>query len=111
MKYFEDWQATISGIKDESLRKKSQQRLDGVKKGYAKAIDEFKEAASLFKPFLANLSDIEKVLSTDLTARGVKGLRSTVDSANGDYKKLDRAMNDAFEEMTKLEKELAPEAN
>ena len=111
MKYFDDWQKTITGINDESLRKKSQQRLDAVKKSYAKTIDEFKDAADLFKPFLADLGDIEKVLSTDLTSRGVKSVSSNVNSANSDYKKLDRTMNDALEEMQKMEKELSPEAN
>jgi hypothetical protein len=111
MKYFDDWQTTITSINDESLRKKSQQRLDAVKKSYAKTIDEFKQAADLFKPFLADLGDVEKVLSTDLTSRGVKSVSSNVNSANSDYKKLDRAMNDALEEMQKMEKELSPEAN
>jgi Protein of unknown function (DUF2959) len=109
-KYFDDWQATISSINDESLRKKSQQRLDAVKKSYAKVTAEFKAAADKFRPFLTSLADIHKVLSTDLTASGVKGLRSTVNSANSDYKSLDRSMNSALAEMSNMEKELSPEA-
>jgi Protein of unknown function (DUF2959) len=111
MKYFEDWQATISSINDESLRKKSQQRLDAVKKSYTKVTGQFKEAAADFTPFLADISDIQKVLSTDLTAGGIKGLRSTVNKANSDYKKLDRTINDALEEMMDLERQLSPEAS
>ena len=111
MKYFEDWQTTISSIKDQSLRKKSQDRLDAVKKSYGKTTGQFTEAATEFEPFLADLGDIQKVLSTDLTARGVKGLRSTVDKANSNYKKLDRSLNEALEEMKKMEKELSSEAN
>jgi len=38
-------------------------------------------------------------------------VRSNVNSANSDYKKLDRTMNDALEEMKKMEKELSPDAN
>jgi DNA-binding XRE family transcriptional regulator len=110
MKYFEDWQKSISSISDESLRKKSQQRLDAVKKSYAKVINEFKEATDEFRPFLADLGDVQKVLSTDLSASGVKGLRSTVNKANSDYKSIDRTMKAALEEMQKMEKELAPEA-
>jgi len=97
MKYFEDWQKTISSINNESLRKKSQKRLDTVKKSYAKVTAEFKEATEKFKPFLADLGDIQKVLSTDLTASGVKGLRSTVSSANSNYKNLNRKINSALE--------------
>jgi hypothetical protein len=110
LKYFEDWQTTISSINNESLRKKSQKRLDAVKKSYGKVSAEFKEATEKFKPFLADLTDIQKVLSTDLTADGVKNLRSTVSSANSDYKKLNRIINSALEEMKSMEKELSSEA-
>jgi hypothetical protein len=110
MKYFEDWQTTINSINNESLRKKSQKRLDAVKKSYGKVTAEFKDATEKFKPFLADLGDIQKVLSTDLTANGVKGLRSTVSDANWRYKAVDRAINSALEEMKDMEKELSPEA-
>lgn len=110
LKCFEDWQTTIGSINNESLRKKSQKRLDAVKKTYAKVSDEFKTAAEKFKPLLADLSDIQKVLSTDLTASGVKGLRSTVSSANWNYKNVNRTLNSALEEMKDMEKALSPEA-
>jgi hypothetical protein len=110
LKYFEDWQQTISSINNESLRKKSQKRLDAVKKTYAKVTTEFSEAADKFKPFLSDLSDIQKVLSTDLTANGVKGLRSTVSSANWNYKNVNRTINSALEDMKGMEKALSTEA-
>jgi len=81
-----------------------------VKKSYGKVTTEFSEMAEKFKPFLADLNDIQKVLSTDLTAKGVKGLRSTVSSANSNYKSLNRTINSALEEMKDMEKELSPEA-
>jgi hypothetical protein len=110
LKYSEDWQRTISSINNGSLRKKSQKRLEAVKKSYAKVTVELKEAAEKFKPFLADLSDIQKVLSTDLTANGIKGLRSTVSNANSHSKEVNRKINDALEEMKKMETSLAPEA-
>jgi hypothetical protein len=110
MKYFDDWQQTISTINNDSLKKKSQKRLEAVKKSYGKVLTEFSEMAEKFKPFLADLTDIQKVLSTDLTAKGVKGLRSTVSSANSNYKSLNRTINSALEEMKGMEKELSPEA-
>ena len=110
MKCFDDWQTTIASINNESLKKKSQKRLDAVKKSYGKVIAEFKEAAEKFKPFLADVNDIQKVLSTDLTAKGVKGLRSTVSSANSNCKSVNRKINSALEEMKLMEKELSPEA-
>ena len=110
LKYFDDWQQTISSINNASLRKKSQNRLDTVKKSYAKVTKEFKGVAEKFNPFLANLNDIQKVLSTDLTAKGIKGLRSTVRNANWHYTDVNRTINSALGEMKKMETALAPEA-
>jgi hypothetical protein len=110
LNYFADWQTTISSINNESLKKKSQKRLDAVKKSYAKVSDQLKEAGEKFKPFLADLSDIQKVLSTDLTASGVKGLRGTVSDANWRFKAVNGSINDALEEMQKMETSLSPEA-
>ena len=110
LKYFEGWQKTVDSINNESLRKKSQKRLDAVKKSYVKVTASFQDAAEKFKPFLADLGDIQKVLSTDLTASGVKGLRSTVSDANWRYKTVNRTINDALDEMKKMEKSLSTEA-
>lgn len=110
LKYFSGWQRTIDSINNESLRKKSQKRLDATKKSYLKVMANFQEAAEKFQPFLADLGDIHKVLSTDLTASGVKGLRSTVSDANWRFKAVNRTINDALEEMQKMEKSLSTEA-
>src|SRR5947207_2677980 len=44
LKYFDDWQKNISSINNESLRKKSQKRLDAVKKNYGQVSDQLKAA-------------------------------------------------------------------
>ena len=110
LKYFEGWQKTIDSINNESLRKKSQKRLDAVKKSYVKVTASFQDAGEKFQPFLADLGDIQKVLSTDLTASGVKGLRSTVSDANWRFKAVNRTINDALDEMKKMETSLSSEA-
>ena len=70
----------------------------------------YKDRPEDSRRFLADLGDIQKVLSTDLTASGVKGLRSTVSSANSNYKNLNRKINSALEEMQEMEKALSTEA-
>ena len=74
-KYFQDWQTTVNGIANESLRKKSQKRLDAVKKSYNKVEASLQQAGEKFKPFLSDLADIQKALATDVTAGGVKAIQ------------------------------------
>jgi hypothetical protein len=110
MKYFEDWQKTLDGISNESLKKKGQKRLDAAKKSYAKVEKSLKAAGEKFKPFLSDLADIQKVLANDLTAAGIKNVKRTVGDAEWYYKTVNTTFKDALKEMEKMEKELAPEA-
>ena len=108
--YFKDWQNGMTSIANESLRKKSQKRLDAVRSDFDDVKKELTEASAKFKPFLSDLSDIQKAVAMDLTAGGVKSVRSTVRSANSNYKSVDRAINSALKEMDKMQKALSPEA-
>jgi hypothetical protein len=109
-KYFQDWQATVNGIANESLRKKAQKRLDAVKQSYDKVEASLQLAGEKFKPFLSDLGDIQKALATDVTAGGVKAIKSTVRSANWNHQYVDKAVKSALKEMGKMEKALSPEA-
>ena len=110
VKYFDDWQKTVNGINNESMRKKSQKRLDSVKTSYHKVLAAMTEAAEKFKPFLSDLNDIQKVLATDVTAGGVKAADSTIKSANWNYKYVDKAVKTALKELDKMSKGLSTEA-
>jgi len=109
-KYFDDWQTTVNGINNESLRKKSQKRLDAVKTSYAKVETSLKLASEKFKPFLSDLQDIQKALATDVTAGGVKAIKSTVSSANWNHKYVDNAVQAALKDMGKMEAALSSQA-
>ena len=109
-KYFQDWQKTVSSIANESLRKKAQKRLDTVKLSYDKVEASLVQAGEKFKPFLSDLTDIQKALATDVTAGGVKAIRSTVKSANWNHQFVNNSVNAALKEMARMEKALSSEA-
>src|SRR4030095_7205330 len=94
--YFKDWQKTVDGISNESLRKKAQKRLNNVKTSFDKVEASLKLASEKFKTFLSDLSDIQKSLASDVTAGGVKAIRGTVNSANWDHKFVNSAINAAL---------------
>lgn len=109
--YFTDWQKSVDGISNESLRKKAQKRLNAVKESYEKVESSLNTANEKFTPFLSDLSDIQKALATDLTAGGVKAIRGTVKTANWDHQFVDKAIKSALKEMDRMEKSLSSEAN
>jgi hypothetical protein len=110
-RYFQDWQKTVDSIGNESLRKKAQKRLDNVKKNFDEVETSMKEAAEKFKPFLADLGDVQKTLAADVTPGGVKAIKGTVSSANWDHKFVKKGIDNALSGMKKMERELSPEAS
>ena len=110
-KYFQDWQLTVNGIANESLRKKSHKRLDAVQASYNKVETSLQLAGDKFKPFLSDLADIQKALASDVTPGGVKTMKSTVRSANWNHQFVNKAINSARSEMGKMEKALSHEAH
>jgi len=109
-RYFENWQKTVDGIANKSLLKTAQKRLETARKSYGKVEAALGAASEKFKPFLADLADIQKVLSTDVTAKGVKSVKSTVSSANWRYQSVSYAINNALKEMQNMEKALSSQA-
>lgn len=109
-KYFQDWQATVNGITNESLKKKAQKRLDAVKASYDKVEASLRLAGEKFKPFLSDLGDIQKALTTDVTRGGVKAIKGTARSADWNHQYVEKAVNSALKEMDKMAKALSPEA-
>lgn len=109
-KYFDTWQKTIDGISNEPLRKKAQKRFDTVRKSYDKVGTTMKSAGEKFQPFLVNLADIQKALSQDVTASGVKAIKGVVSNANWNHQFVESAIKDALKEMQKMEQALSPEA-
>ena len=108
--YFKNWQKTVDGIANEKLRKKAQKRLDAVQVDYNKVEVSLQQASDKFKPFLSDLTDIQKTLATDVTPGGVKAVRSTVSNANWNHQFVNRAVNAALKDMEKMEKALSSEA-
>lgn len=108
--YFKTWQKTVDGIANESLRKKAQKRLNTVNESYGKVESSLAQAKEKFAPFLSDLRDVEKSLSADVTANGVKAIRGTVKTANWDHQFVSKAIQSAIKEMDKMSKALSPEA-
>jgi len=108
--YFKDWQNTVNGIANQSLREKAQKRMGNVQKSYDKVEASLGQAGEKFRPFLSDLGDIQKALASDVTPGGVKAIKGTVRSANWNHQFVDKAVKAALKEMDKMAKALSSEA-
>lgn len=106
--YFTGWQSTIDQIVNPNLRKKAQRRLESVKASYGRVNKSLTTATEKFEPFLSDLSDIQKILSNDITPGGVKAIKETVSDANWRYRSVNSAIQQALREMRRMEASLSP---
>ena len=109
-RYFGDWQNAINGISNMSLHKKAQKRLNAASQSYDKVKANLITAGEKFRPFLSDLADVEKSLSQDVTAAGVKSVKGVTKRANWDYQFVSKSINKALKEMEKMEKALSSQA-
>jgi hypothetical protein len=108
--YFMEWQKTIGNISNASVQKKAQKRLNKARESYNKVETALMAAGDKFRPFLSDLTDVQKALSQDVTSGGVKAVKPIVRSANWNYKGVLSAIDQALREMDKMEKALSGEA-
>jgi len=80
--FFAEWDKQLAEINNEDIRARSEARkkeviekMDAIKRSYT-------EAETAFRPFMADLKDVQKYLSVDLTAGGVAAIKPTVAKAN-----------------------------
>ena len=91
-KYLADWDAEIGQIQNADIKARSQSRKADV----AQQIEVVKRSYSAFdmalRPFLADLQDVRKYLSVDLTRSGVAALKAPAIKANADAAPLQDAI-------------------
>lgn len=82
--YFKAWDEQLALIKNEDLRNRSAERKTEVQKEFTDIKRVYAQTEMAFKPFLADLKDIQTALGTDLTTGGIASVKSTADKANQD---------------------------
>jgi hypothetical protein len=79
---FAKWDEQLAQIKNEDIKARSQSRKDDVNKSLLAIKTSYLDAATAFKPFMANLKDVQKYLSVDLTTGGIAAIKDTVAKVN-----------------------------
>ena len=82
--YFAQWDQEIAQIQNADIKAISQSRRDEVAKNLASLKTSYAQTDMAFKPFLADLQDVQKYLSVDLTAGGLAAIKGPVTQANQD---------------------------
>ena len=79
--FLAQWDAQLAQIQNEDIKARSQARKDQVAQEMLDIKRSYAEADIAFKPFLADLQDVQKYLSVDLTPGGVGTMKDTAAKA------------------------------
>jgi hypothetical protein len=108
--HFSDWKTELDSINNQKLKKKALKRLDGVQKSYDRVVKQLQGASEKFTPYLSDLEDMQKMLAKDLNPNAVKAIKSTVSNAKFHLQSVRGPINDAINDLTKMQKALTTSA-
>lgn len=80
--YFKKWDTDLATINNEDLRNRGEARKAVVNARFAAIGAEYANLKTAYAPFMSDMRDVEKYLSTDLTPGGVATIKPTADKAN-----------------------------
>jgi ElaB/YqjD/DUF883 family membrane-anchored ribosome-binding protein len=92
---FKSWEASAAAIASESLRARSEERLNQTRAAYADIGSVGQKAAQLYEPVMRTLADQVKYLGHDLNAGAVASLKPAADRLNKKVQELGKAIDDA----------------
>jgi uncharacterized phage infection (PIP) family protein YhgE len=108
--YFDQWNQDLATIQNESIRSRSEERQNEVASRFQEIAANYTEVKTAFQPFMSDLRDVQRFLSTDLTPDGLDAARELVAKANQDAVPLRESIAELVGEFREMGVALTPAA-
>jgi hypothetical protein len=106
--YFAQWEKDIAEIHDEDIKKVTAERRAQRMDQFQKVQLSYQQVAETFKPYLADLRDIEQALSAELTTGSVEAMKPFVSKAKNDKVPLRQASEALIQQFRDLGVQMSP---
>jgi hypothetical protein len=106
--YFANWDKESAQIQNEDIRNRSETRRSEVSARFNRIGQQYNETEIAFQPFLSDLRDVQKFLSTDLTAGGLAAIKDSAAKATRDAVPLKESLAKLSEEFKSLGLSMSP---
>jgi Protein of unknown function (DUF2959) len=106
--YFKNWDKQMAAMKNEDIRNRSEARKGEVASKFGRISQSYDETRAAFAPFMSDLRDVQKFLSTDLTAGGLSAIKDVAAKANKDAGPLKESLTKLSEEFKGLGLSMSP---
>lgn len=98
--YFGAWDKEVAGINYGIIRELSEARKTEVTNRFHSINSRYLEAQSVVRPLITYLEDIRTALSVDLTSAGLNAVKSIVNNADLNSRKVQTALANLSEDLT-----------
>jgi len=106
--YFANWDKESAQIQNEDIRGRSETRRNEVASRFDRISAQYDETRAAFQPFMSDLRDVQKFLSTDLTAGGLSAIKDTAAKATQDAAPVKEALGRLSDEFKSLGLSMSP---
>lgn len=104
--HWDVWQKELTAMQNPSLREKAQNRYTATSKQFDKIVERVETAKESFAPLMADLSDINTYLKTDLSKDAVASLSGNIWKMSNRAKDVDGKLGDVSDEISKTIKKM-----
>ena len=106
--YFAGWDKESAQIQNEDIRNRSEARRNEVASRFDRISEQYDTTQAAFQPLLSDLRDVQKFLSTDLTAGGLAAIKDSAAKATRDAVPLKESLAKLSEEFKSLGLSMSP---
>jgi hypothetical protein len=106
--HYAAWEKELTKMSSEDLRDRSQERMDLMKKEFAKIDEAFQKTSEAYDPFIADLKDVRLYLEQDLNPTGIKSASDVIKKTEKDATTLESRVDKAISVIEEVKKKVAP---
>lgn len=106
--YFKKWDKEMAKMQNEDIRNRSEARKNEVASRFARISQQYDETKTAFLPYMSDLRDMQKFLSTDLTAGGLAAIKDVAAKATKDAVPLKESLAKLSDEFRSLGLSMSP---
>jgi hypothetical protein len=106
--YFASWDRESAQIQNEDIRGRSETRRNEVASRFDRISQQYDETKAAFRPFMSDLRDVQKFLSTDLTTGGLAAIKDTAAKATRDAVPVKKSLDSLSDDFKSLGLSMSP---
>ena len=106
--YFARWDKESARIQNEDIRSRSETRRNEVASRFDRMSQQYDASRTAFLPFMSDLRDVQKFLSTDLTTGGLAAIKDTAAKATQDAVPVKESLGQLSDEFKSLGLSMSP---